>query len=269
MGCIILIAVSHADLEKVRSADFAQVERLITLSDVHPKRFDSGVEQGWNKTSRFQCNLPGIAVSHYYDFEDRMPLLVTSDFIISPRMTSWCRNSKMQGLADIASDMNLMLKHRKLCLESDLEAFRAPVKGTKVSLFCLYLDAVTGLLKNPHVMDDIVEFCQTGHANHRTFSDPSVIGFTALGTLNENQNAFIFPKGYRFEVAPITKREIAFSQAEIEQINAFYQSDMYEGGLRHDVFEGTKLFNDVLLREMAAGASYAIRPLIKKRKKSA
>jgi hypothetical protein len=291
MGCIILLAVNHAHLEEMRHHDFNQVEKFISVSDVYPKRFDSGKNRGWDNVPHFQSNIPGMVVSHYFDHEDRLPLVVTSDFIVSPTILNASRNSRIYSVADLEADISRMLKHKKLEMAFDLETYRSPVKGDKVSLFCLYLDHMNGLSKNPHVMEDIVRYCETGDCESRTFSPPNVIGFTALGTLNEDQDALVFPKGYHFDVAPIYKREFRFSQAEDALLDASFTksqslSDLknpstfgeiindtlaasFTDGFESSQLDGARLFSNIVRRELLAGASYRVQPINRKKKTTA
>jgi hypothetical protein len=262
MGCIILVAVNHDYLEEMRPHDFSKIERLIAYSDYAPKRFDSGVGLRWSKSSRRQSEIPGMVVSHYYDLEDRVPLLVTNDFMFAPDILMTSRNSRIKGIADLEADFSRRLKFHHQEAVFDLETFRNPVKGSKISLFCLYLDALNALSKNPHVMEDIIEYCESGVCNDRTFTPTGVIGFTVMGTLNENQDAICFPKGYHFDIVPITRREIQFTDSENASINAhFYNGD------RMGALDGSRKFNTALEREILAGASYRIQPRTRKKAK--
>lgn len=241
MGCIILMAVRHRDLDKVAALDPKDFDLCYNQSDYNAKYFDRG-------TALIAADSnPNVLISHFYESTTSAVLVVNGDFLLRPEEMVLCHALGEKGVEDLLPTINLAIKRDREHYAPVEGLTRPEMTGDKVSIFALDLDTFNKFERNPHAMADIALYCQTGSEQpSRTFGH----GVTVIGTVEGNQSLLVLMDRWWIKAAAIPRYEMRFSAEEQDQLTNF---PITHRGL----LQRTKLFQGVFMREFMAGFGYA------------
>lgn len=258
MGCIILMAVRHTDLDEVAKIDPKSLDNQYNREDYKPKRFDQGVALGWNTHPIFKTQ-NNVVLSHFYESNQQAMLLVNCEMLIRPNGMNFCQTPP-GSLEDLLPAINSQLKVRsKTAYTKSENVSRPQLIGDNVTLFSLDLDGFDRFVKNPHAMEDVAHYCRTKEANLRTFGHGDI---GILGTAESGEAFLVLANRWSFHLLKIPGYSIAINDDEQTKL-----ASKFSGGYL-DHLDGTRLYQQVLMREFMAGFGYEETPLPKKSRKT-
>lgn len=257
MGCIILMAVRHTDLDEVAKIDPKSLDHQYNREDYQPKRFDQGAALGWNSHPLFKTQ-DNVILSHFYESNQQALLLVNGDMLIRPDGMSFCHTlpSALEDLLPVINDQ--LIVRRKTAYTKSEAASRPQLTGESVTLFALDLDSFDRFAKNPHAMEDVAHYCRTKEANMRTFGHGNL---GILGTAESGEAFLVLANRWSFQLLKIPGYAITLTDDEQTKLASKFS------GNYHDRSDGANLYQQVLMREFMAGFGYEETPLPKKSRK--
>lgn len=253
MGCIILMAVRHRDLDQVAKIDSNSLDLCYNINDYSPKYFDVGSSMNPDSPNR------NVVISQYYESTGQAVLVVTKDFMMRPSAMVLCHSLGDGTVGSLVPDINSALKIRKTKLHAVEGLSRPEQKGDPVSLFGLSLDTFSSFQRNPHAMEDIAHYCLTTEARSRTFGH----GIELLGTLGENQSALVLADRWWFKAAAIPSFELQCDEEEQQRLRQCFEEDKQPRGLSH---ADSEFMQKLFFREFMAGFGYEAQPIVRTRK---
>jgi hypothetical protein len=250
MGNVIIMAVRHQDLDAVQAIDFKQVIRGYHLHDCLPKEFDG--QQRWIRPQDrvYETSTPNLVVSQYHHTSGKCCFYLDDQFLVSAGVLGWTASMQDAGPAfDFESKLTQLRRTLRNTKSRILKGkvsreIRAP--GTPVSLFRIFTDTMDRVENNPHLMEDVVQYCQTGEINRRTFGSLNA-GIQVIGTLG-GDNAYLFiSAGYEGKLFTLPRFDLVITDEERE---AFLGEPL--------AYYDPRGFEMKLLGEIAAGFGYQI-----------
>lgn len=253
MGCIILMAVSHKNLDDVAKISAKSLTRQYNRHDYTPKFLN---HDGWaEKLENTPAYQAGVVISHYYESNQQSILFVNSDFLLRPHNMTFCKQAS-SSIEDLIPAINSQAKIKKGNYIKVEDLNRPIKKGDAVSLFALDLDTMERFENNPHAMEDVAQYCRTGHAHIRTFGR----GVEILSTIEAGESALVLADRWWFKVAKVPSFEIQFHEDEISLLASLFSRQNSES---------EEVFQSVFMREFMAGFGYEMQKIVRKpRKKS-
>jgi hypothetical protein len=250
MGNVIIMAVRHQDLDAVQAIDFKRASGGYHLHDCLPKEFDG--QQRWMRRAdrAYETSTPNVVLSQYHHTSGRCCFYIDDQFLVSAGALGWTASLQDDGPAfDFESKLtglrrtlrNIGAKILKGKVSRDI---REP--GTPVSLFRIFTDTMDRVESNPHVMDDVVQYCRTGEINRRTFGSLNA-GIEVIGTLGGDKACLFISAGYEGKLFTLPRFDLVISDEERE---ALLQDDLS--------YYSPKGFEMKFLGEIAAGFGYQI-----------
>lgn len=260
MGNKVLLAVRHRELDDVAKLSLKEICYGVHRHDFIPKRFDDDGEVTIGER-KYGWAFKNVIVSSYYHVSNSVLLYVDDQMMCS----SWSLRYGVTGPESPGFDFPASIKgikhhldrtsgHMRRAKFSVLKrqgvVSRPKRTGEKISLFLLFTDCLDAVQENPHVMEDIVHYCQSGEERKRSLGSYGQ-GIKAIGTIEADQAGYVHLYEYQADIYTAPRTELQISEEEMAGIQEDLKTD-----------NASKAYNNFEIyftREIAASNGYLLK----------